>query len=105
MHRIILGISDSKIEVDHRDNYGLNNQKYNLRIATRSQNGGNSRKTLVNKSGLKGVYWHSAAKGWATQVNRVYLGSFSDPLEAACVYDMAAVKRFGDFAQTNFARP
>src|SRR5580658_2281017 len=46
LHRFILGIDDPTIEVDHRDNYGLNCRRGNLRVATGSQNYGNSRRRL-----------------------------------------------------------
>lgn len=38
MHRWIMGVTDPEIEVDHRDNDGLNNQRYNLRPCTHLQN-------------------------------------------------------------------
>ena len=49
MHREILNIHDSKIQCDHIDHNGLNNQKSNLRICTPI---GNS----SNISVLKGSY-------------------------------------------------
>jgi hypothetical protein len=42
MHRFILGITNNT-KVDHKDGNKLNNQKYNLRKATKSQNGMNSK--------------------------------------------------------------
>ena len=44
MHQLILNIVGHGMDVDHSDHNGLNNQKYNLRIATRSQNCANRRK-------------------------------------------------------------
>ena len=38
MHRLILGLTDPEIEADHRDNDGLNNQRYNLRRCTHLEN-------------------------------------------------------------------
>lgn len=38
MHRVILGLTDPLIEVDHRDNDGLNNQRLNLRPCTHQEN-------------------------------------------------------------------
>lgn len=38
MHRIILGVTDPDLEVDHRDNDGLNNQRGNLRTCTHQEN-------------------------------------------------------------------
>ena len=38
MHRVILGVTDPLVEVDHRDNDGLNNRRFNLRACTHQQN-------------------------------------------------------------------
>lgn len=38
MHRIIMGLTDPLIEVDHRDNDGLNNRRINLRECSHIEN-------------------------------------------------------------------
>jgi hypothetical protein len=107
MHRLILGITDPQIEVDHEDHNGLNNQKYNLRVATSSQNQANAKVRSDNTSGFKGVCWHKQHEKWNAriQVNgtMLHLGLFTDPIEAAKSYDAAAVKYHGEFARCNFA--
>lgn len=55
MHRLILGLTDRKIEVDHKDGDGLNNRRSNLRKCTRAQNGKNRRKSLNCSTPYKGV--------------------------------------------------
>ena len=42
MHRFILGVPNGQI-IDHIDRNGLNNQKSNLRLCTKSQNNFNSK--------------------------------------------------------------
>ena len=54
MHRVILGINDKNINVDHIDGDGLNNHRYNLRLATDSQNNCNSKARKTAKSKYKG---------------------------------------------------
>ena len=109
MHRFVLSVTDPKILIDHKDCNALNNQRGNLREATVSQNQSNAKLRNDNTSGFKGVHRRKTTGLWRAriQVNekRIQLGDFTDPLEATCAYDMAAVKYFGEFAHCNFARP
>jgi len=107
MHRLVLGIFDPEIKVDHKNRVGLDNQRHNLRTATNAQNAQNRKLRKGSTSGFKGVMWSAARQLWSARVQVegrcIHLGWFSDPLEAACAYDMAAVKYFGEFASCNFA--
>jgi hypothetical protein len=107
LHRFILRITDPKIKVDHWDGDGLHNWQQNLRIATRQQNGANRKLNKNNTSGFKGVTWRKDRGKWNAfteiKTKRIHLGYFDCPLQAACAYDMAAVKYFGNFAKCNFA--
>ncbi len=101
MHREILG-AQLGIGVDHRDKNGLNNQRENLRLATKSQNGCNRGKPSNNTSGVKGVTWDSAHNRWRSQIavngRTKYLGLFSDIQEAKLARDEALVKYHGEFS-------
>jgi hypothetical protein len=108
MHRLILpGVP----EVDHEDGDGLNNQRDNLRAATRPQNNANGSKRpnhggRPTSSRFKGVSWHKAARKWTAQIKDAdrqhYLGCFADEIDAALAYDEAARVAFGEFARLNF---
>src|ERR1035437_1832887 len=63
MHRLILGVNDPEVDVDHKDNDGLNNQRRNLRL-TPNQNTHNSRLREDNTSGFKGVSWYGPTQKW-----------------------------------------
>jgi hypothetical protein len=108
MHRFIMGISDPRIWVDHKDGNGLNNQRSNLRIATASQNNSHlTKKRKDNSSGFVGVSWNNQKKKWVAQLQisgkGKHLGYFDDPIEAAKAYDKKAVELFGEFhGQLNF---
>lgn len=92
--------------VDHIDHDGLNNQRANLRPATPAQSQQNTRSRLVSTSRFKGVCWNSGRSAWLAQIGingrNVYLGLFSDEVEAARRYDAEAYQAFGEFAVLNF---
>jgi hypothetical protein len=107
MHRFILGATDRKVKVDHKDRDGLNNQRYNLRPSTNGQNNMNSSKRSDgNSSKYKGVCWHKRygkfQAGIKLNGRSKYLGMFTDELQAALAYDAAAREHFGEFALCNF---
>lgn len=106
MHRVILAVSDGA-DVDHKDNNGLNNQRYNLREATRSQNSANTRAHFDGSSSYKGVYWATSSGWWIARImcrgQQYYLGHFNSEIEAALAYDAKARELFGKFARPNFS--
>jgi hypothetical protein len=106
LHRFILSVFDPAIEIDHIDHDGLNCQRHNLRIATRSQNQMNRRKINGCSSQFKGVYWHKRDRKWISQIKldgiKQYIGRFDSELDAATAYDSVANSMFGNFALLNF---
>ena len=105
MHRFILGISDPKILIDHSNHYGLDNQRSNLRITTKSQNSMNAGKHRKGASRFRGVYWHKKARKWSAEAfvngKKHYLGLFVSELEAARARDAAAQELHKEFARLN----
>lgn len=102
MHTLLTGF----YRTDHIDHDTLNNQRYNLREATNSQNQGNRVVNKSSASAYKGVSWVASKRSWIAQVQvdnrRYYLGRFSNEVDAARAYDVGAVEAFGEFALTNF---
>jgi hypothetical protein len=108
MHRLIMKATDG-VEVDHRDNNGLNNQRYNLRVSTHAENLRNQKIQANNKSSkFKGVSFFGANKSnpWTAQIHfhkkKIHLGYFKFESDAAKAYDEKAKELFGEFAHTNF---
>ena len=105
MHREILK-PPIGMETDHRDRNGLNNQRNNLRIATRIQNTRNRKANQNGTSTFKGVFWNPAHDKWQAQIRvkrqRIHLGYFPCEMDAARTYDKAAKEYFGEFACINF---
>lgn len=104
MHRIIMGAKSGEM-VDHRDGDGLNNRRYNMRIAEPSGNSMNrTRLSVRNTSGFTGVSWWEVKgkKMWAARITvrgqQIIIGSFLDRLEAAEARRAAEVMLFGVYA-------
>ena len=80
----------------------FNNQKSNLRYATRSQNKANAIQ-CTGKAGYRGVTKHRDR--WAAQITvnkrHIHLGVFLTREEAAEAYNLGAIKYFGEFAVLN----
>ena len=104
MHRFLLGVDDPKIEVDHKDHNGLNNQRKNLRICTARQNSLNQRKRQGNySSSFKGIDWNKENQKWEARIrcgdgSRIRLGKYKTEIEAAEAYRFAAELLHGEFA-------
>lgn len=96
MHREILGISDTKLSVDHVNRDKLDNRRQNLRLASGTENNMNRAKFSTNTSGYKGVTWHKGIKKWQAQMGykgkNIYIGSFSSAKEASEAYKNKARK-------------
>lgn len=102
MHRQLMGCPEA--EVDHRNRNSLDNQRDNLRVATRSQQCGN-REKYRGDNPYKGVRLApSGAFQAAIGTPARYLGSFKYAHEAALAYDREAIQRWGEFARLNFPR-
>src|ERR1700758_4735832 len=95
MHRAILmryalknrGYIDPEKDTDHIDRNGLNNQKSNLRLVSRTENNHNSNQNQNNKSGVKGVSFDRSTKRWqaCASVNNKTVKLYSgDSFEEAC---------------------
>lgn len=103
MHRAVLGLVPGDTEVDHRDHDGLNNQKANLRLATRATNSHNRR---IKSGGFVGVYFHKQRQRWQARIKQggknISLGMFDTPEEAARARDAACLDMRGEFAVLNY---
>jgi len=105
MHRQILGITDSKILVDHANHNGLNNQRYNIRVANKSQNAVNTYSQKNSTSKYLGVCWKERDRKWVAQITKdykkIWIGYFEKEIDAAIAYNKKALELFGEFANLN----
>lgn len=100
LHRIIaerMGL-DLSLEVDHEDRNKLNNCRFNLRSATRTEQVRNSSLRCDNKAGHTGVCYNERDKKWTAKVQGKSLGYFNSKEEAIAARVAAANKLFGEFS-------
>lgn len=104
MHREICN-SPRGFDVDHIDGQKLNNQKSNLRVATKQQNQFNRGANKGSASKHKGVSWYSKHKLWraSIRINKKtqHLGLFNTEEEAAAAYNAVATGLHGEYARFN----
>ncbi len=106
MHREIMN-APAGLLIDHRNRDTLDNRRNNLRLATYSQNGCNSKidKTKTT-SKFRGVRFIKKTGKWAANIRingkKTWLGSFKTEIDAAKAYDAAAREYHGEFARLNF---
>ncbi len=111
LHQMIMEPS-SGCHTHHRDRNRLDCRRSNLVVLTPKQHRAehredpnllsshrNRRRMGSNTSGYRGVSWHCRVKKWAVQLqwdgrNRT-VGLFTDPDEAALVYDAAVIAFVG----------
>lgn len=103
--------------VDHIDRNTLNNLIGNLREATNSQNQANKTKSINKTSIYKGVHFTKVRNGTSDKIyeywnsliyvngKTIRMGNFKSEREAALIYNKAAVRHFGEFANLNIIQP
>lgn len=110
MHRLIMGLTDPEVFVDHIDRDTMNNQRSNLRPCTRTENRWNTNPISKGKSMYKGVHPAYVKKKdnkirWTARIKvgskYTSLGYFKTEEEAAKAYNIEAIKHHGDFASLN----
>ena len=105
MHRLVTNCS-ADMEVDHANHDKLDNRKSNLRVCSRSENNHNQQILTYAKSSVyKGVSFYKRIGKWQAQIKlnnkNKSLGYFTNEIDAAIAYNVAAIELFGEFALLN----
>lgn len=90
--------------IDHRDLDPSNNRFGNLRVANQSQQSANSRRSHLNRHGVRCVHLHARSGRFAAQAmvegRRTTIGYFLALAEAKAAAAAAAKAAFGEFARS-----
>ena len=95
MHRVIMGVTDPKVQVDHIYHDTLDNRRSKLRIVNNRTNCGNLKGKAEQKysSVYPGVSFRKDIQRWRAYISIggrfVHLGYFDDEVEAAKTYQVA----------------
>lgn len=107
LHRFIMKCytGDGRV-VDHINRNTLDNRKCNLRVVTDYENSLNRQNRITNTSGYKGVSYNKKDSIYVARIQDKgkirRIGISQDPVECAKMYDMMAIKLFGEYACINF---
>jgi hypothetical protein len=114
MHRFIMGLTNEKLEIDHIDHNGLNNQKSNLRICTKRENQYNRFSKNGSYSKYIGVSYNKShkeslkTKRWNANIRinykLIFIGCFNTEDEAAIARDEYVIKNGLDFCNLNILK-
>lgn len=100
LHRLIMGVTDPKKHVDHKNGNTYDNRKENLRIVTNSENHMNQKLRKDNKLGIKGVCYRD--KKYICRISKGeyhYNKTFETKEEAVKEYNKKAKELFGEYAK------
>lgn len=95
--------------IDHRNGDGLDNRRANFRCCTHRSNARNHPIRTDSTTGFKGVDYVKKLQKYRARIltragQRLHLGTFPFPDQAARAYDRAAKKHYGRYARLNFPR-
>lgn len=104
MHRLILGLTDPKVLVDHINGNSLDNRRCNLRVCSSAENAMNRKISARNSTGVKGVTIGAGGKKpYRAKIMRNgihYRGPCRETIEEAYEdYKRLAKQHHGEFAR------
>lgn len=101
MHRVVMGVTNPYIKVDHIFHHEYDNRKSELRLATNQENTFNHVLHSNNTSGVSGVSWDSEKDLWRARIflegKGIHLGYYDNFENAVTVRLEAEKEYFGEF--------
>lgn len=105
LHRLVMGVTDSNIYVDHIQHNLKDNRKSQLRIVNPSQSCMNRGQMGHNTSGITGIRFNTQNNKWQAYIGvggeLMHLGYFDDKLKAIEIRNKAEEEYFGEYSYNN----
>lgn len=102
LHRLIMGVTDSNLVVDHINKNPLDNRRSNLRICTYQENSRNSSKHKIGDNRFIGVSFDKGRNLWRAYINidgkQLFLGRFETERDAIVARLQAEATYFKEFS-------
>lgn len=103
--RLLLGVFNPELVVDHINGNSLDNRKCNLRICSQAENTYNKSRVANNHSEFIGVSWDKTRYKWAAEIRkghqRSHIGRYSIKSEAVYARYIAEKILFKEYRNTN----
>jgi len=104
LHRVVLGVVDPALIVDHVNGDTLDNRRGNLRVVSAEGSRANAG-NIGGRSAFRGVSWSGERQLWRARLRyrgeSVSLGYFESEVAAAAAWNVAALERWGELARLN----
>lgn len=105
LHRLVMNVTDTEIDIDHIKHKEYDNRKSQLRICNAILNERNRVLNKNNTSGVKGVWKNKYNNKWIAEIyvnkEKISLGSFIDKEDAINARKEAEEKYFGEYSYDN----
>jgi hypothetical protein len=102
LHRIVMNVFDSSIEIDHKNRNQRDNRKSNLRICTHKENLCNQSLSKANKTGIIGVAFRKDTEKYIAYImvdnKSIKLGNYKNIDDAIIARLKAEKEYFKEFA-------
>jgi hypothetical protein len=102
MHRLIMGVKESSMDVDHINHIQSDNRRENLRVVTHAINSRNNKPGINNTSGRTGVFYNKRRDTWYARITvdrkDYHLGTYKSKEDAIEARKKAEEKYFGEYS-------
>jgi hypothetical protein len=102
MHRLVLDIVGTNLQIDHSNRIRSDNRKENLRISSQKNNAENGSLRKMNTTGIIGIYLDKKKNNWTVRLyyehHNLFFGRYDNKIDAIIARLKAEKFYYGEFA-------